>query len=84
MSSFCPNRLRHGLRLVALGLLLASPWPVQAGEVAGLRTALAAAGAEDWAAATAAAVAEDDVEAVASGGPSATLLEESQSTCFSP
>ena len=55
MSSFCPNRLRHGLRLVALGLLLASPWPVQAGEVAGLRTALAAAGAEDWAAATAAA-----------------------------
>ncbi len=55
MSLFCPNRLRHGLRLVALGLLLASPWPVQAGEVAGLRTALAAAGAEDWAAATAAA-----------------------------
>ena len=55
MSVLCPNRLRHGLRLVALGLLLASPWPVQAGEVAGLRTALAAAGAEDWAAATAAA-----------------------------
>jgi soluble lytic murein transglycosylase len=65
MSSFCPNRLRHGLRLVALGLLLASPWPVQAGEVAGLRTALAAAGAEDWAAATAAAegqVSDDIVE----------------------
>ena len=55
MSVLCPARLRHGLRLVALGLLLASPWPVQAGEVAGLRTALAAAGAEDWAAATAAA-----------------------------
>ena len=55
MSLFCPNRLRHGLRLAALGLLLASPWPVQAGEVAGLRTALSAAGAEDWAAATAAA-----------------------------
>ena len=65
MSLFCPNRLRHGLRLVALGLLLASPWPVQAGEVAGLRTALAAAGAEDWAAATAAAegqVSDDIVE----------------------
>jgi len=65
MSLFCPNRLRHGLRLAALGLLLASPWPVQAGEVAGLRTALAAAGAEDWAAATAAAegqVSDDIVE----------------------
>lgn len=65
MSLFCPNRLRHGLRLVALGLLLASPWPVQAGEIAGLRTALAAAGAEDWAAATAAAegqVSDDIVE----------------------
>jgi soluble lytic murein transglycosylase len=65
MSLFCPNRLRNGLRLAALGLLLASPWPVQAGEVAGLRTALAAAGAEDWAAATAAAegqVSDDIVE----------------------
>ena len=65
MSLFCPNRLRHGLRLAALGLLLASPWPVQAGEVAGLRTALSAAGAEDWAAATAAAegqVSDDIVE----------------------
>jgi len=65
MSLFFPNRLRHGLRLAALGLLLASPWPVQAGEVAGLRTALAAAGAEDWAAATAAAegqVSDDIVE----------------------
>jgi len=65
MSLFCPNRLRHGLRLAALGLLLASPWPVQAGEVAGLRTALAAVGAEDWAAATAAAegqVSDDIVE----------------------
>ena len=65
MSLFCTNRLRHGLRLAALGLLLASPWPVQAGEVAGLRTALAAAGAEDWAAATAAAedqVSDDIVE----------------------
>ena len=65
MSVLCPARLRHGLRLVALGLLLASPWPVQAGEVAGLRTALAAAGAEDWAAATAAAegqVSDDIVE----------------------
>lgn len=65
MSLFCPNRLRHGLRLAALGLLLASPWPVQAGEVAGLRKALAAAGAEDWAAATAAAedqVSDDIVE----------------------
>lgn len=65
MSLFCTNRLRHGLRLAALGLLLASPWPVQAGEVAGLRTALSAAGAEDWAAATAAAegqVSDDIVE----------------------
>ena len=65
MSLFCINRLRHGLRLAALGLLLASPWPVQAGEAAGLRTALAAAGAEDWAAATAAAegqVSDDIVE----------------------
>ena len=65
MSLFCPNRLRNGLRLAALGLLLASPWPVQAGEVAGLRTALSAAGAEDWAAATAAAegqVSDDIVE----------------------
>lgn len=65
MSLFCPNRLRNGLRLAALGLLLASPWPVQAGEIAGLRTALAAAGAEDWAAATAAAegqVSDDIVE----------------------
>ena len=64
MSLFCPNRLRHGLRLVALGLLLASPWPVQAGEVAGLRTALAAAGAEDWAAATAAAEGQESDDIV--------------------
>jgi soluble lytic murein transglycosylase len=65
MSLPYPARFRHGLRLVALGLLLASPWPVQAGEIAGLRTALAAAGAEDWAAATAAAegqVSDDIVE----------------------
>jgi soluble lytic murein transglycosylase len=55
MSLFRPAPLRHGLRLVALGLFLAAPWPVPASEVAGLRTALAAAGAEDWAAATAAA-----------------------------
>lgn len=65
MSPLCPARLRHGLRLVALGLFLAAPWPVQGGEVAGLRTALAAAGAEDWAAAMAAAegqVSDDIVE----------------------
>jgi soluble lytic murein transglycosylase len=65
MSPLCPARLRHGLRLVALGLCLAAPWPVPAGEVAGLRTALAAAGAEDWAAAMAAAegqVSDDIVE----------------------
>ncbi|MCA3443643.1 MAG: lytic transglycosylase domain-containing protein [Rhodobacter sp.] len=65
MSPLCPARLRHGLRLVALGLCLAAPWPVPAGEVAGLRTALAAAGAEDWAGAMAAAegqVSDDIVE----------------------
>ena len=65
MSLPCPARFRHGLRLVALGLFLAAPWSLQAGEVAGLRTALAAAGAEDWAAATAVAegqVSDDIVE----------------------
>jgi soluble lytic murein transglycosylase len=65
MSPFCPARLRHGLRLVALGLFLASPWHLHADEVSSLRSALAAAGAEDWAAAAAAAegqVSDDIVE----------------------
>ncbi|MCA3557688.1 MAG: lytic transglycosylase domain-containing protein, partial [Rhodobacter sp.] len=65
MSLLCPARLRHGLRLVALGFFLAAPWPVEAGEVDGLRKALAAAGAEDWASAMAAAegqVSDDIIE----------------------
>ena len=65
MSKLRLARLRLGLRLVALSLFLVTPWKLHADEVSGLRTALAAAGAENWAAAAAAAegqVSDDIVE----------------------
>ena len=65
MSLPCSARLRHGLRLVALGCFMVAPFGLRADEVSGLRAALAAASAEDWAAAAAAAegkVSDDIVE----------------------